>query len=57
MIEQYTLEGRPVKSASCTIKTDDGGVIRIRVTGSAAKALMDGFVSAMKKEQERRWDQ
>ena len=56
MIEQYTLEGRPVKSASCTIKTDDGGVIRMRVTGSATRALMEGFVQAMRKEQDRRWE-
>lgn len=57
MIEQYALDGKPIKKASCTIKTDEGDTIQIRVSGSATKALIDGFVQAVKKDQEKRWSE
>ena len=55
MIEQYGIDGKAVKKATCTIKTDDGATIRIRTSGRATKALMDGFIHAMEADQERRW--
>lgn len=48
MIEQHTLEGKPVKNATCTIRTDDGGVIKIRVSGSACKRFLDAIARADK---------
>lgn len=58
MMEQYSLEGKPIRNATCTVKTDDGCTIQIRTSGSAAKALIDGFMAAMRKTDERgRWEE
>ena len=56
MMEQYTLEGKPVGNATCILKTDDGFTIRIRTSGSASKALIDVFIAAMRENDKRRWE-
>ena len=56
MMEQYSLEGKPIRNATCTFKTDDGCTIQIRTSGSAAKALIDGFIAAMRENDKRRWE-
>ena len=40
MMQQSTLDGQLVKSAEVTIRTDDGGVIRMKVSGTFAKRLI-----------------